>query len=137
MKTFPFILAFMFTGVCSVESYACSCIEKKPEDYVNNCDVLFTAILAESRLVKTDGFITTEKGKFSIITHVIKGNPEKEYTIENARLGTSCDSHLMVGEEYVVCTSPGKKLELPACGYTHVLYHGGSEAFLKPLPDKK
>jgi hypothetical protein len=130
-------IIFLFASVFSAGTYACSCIEKKPEDYVKNCEMLFIAILSESKLIKTDGLMTTERGKLSKITLVVKGNPEKEYTIENFTSGTSCDSHLMVGKEYIVCASLGKKLELPVCGYTHVLYDGGSEAFLNSLPNKK
>lgn len=135
MKVFKKILVLTVVTICSLKSYGCDCVEKIAENYLNNCEIIFVAVLSESRLLTKEPFRPIEKGKFSQITHVIKGKPEKEYSIINIRSGTSCDSPLTVGGEYVVCTEPGKILQIQPCGYTHYLHVSG-EDFLNSFPGK-
>lgn len=125
MKLFILIVIAIFP----LKSNACDCNLKTPEEYLNQCEVLFVAVLSESTMVTKEPFKPIQIGKFSTITHVIQGEPKGEYSILNIRSGTSCDSPLMDGYEYVVCKNPGELLQLKACGFTHQLYVSGQEFF--------
>lgn len=125
MKVFICTALFMF----SLKSHACDCNLKTPADYVNHCEILFVAVLSEADSVTKEPLKPVQIGKFSQIIHIIQGKPKGEYSILNIRTGTSCDSPLMAGYEYVVCKNPGEILKLQPCGFTHQLYVNSEEFF--------
>ncbi len=81
---------------------------------------------------KKDRYVT-EIGTLSKPTRVLKGDPSTVQSIVNTRSGTSCDSHLMVGETYVVCGKGDAHVTLSACGLTHNVY--SAEQFIQSVEE--
>ncbi|VUD61893.1 hypothetical protein TDB9533_02919 [Thalassocella blandensis] len=123
LRCISMMLSFLVPLLVSPTSWACSCLAKEPSQYLARCDHLFIATLENINLDKKDGPVTQVTGTFSLPTHIFKGNPADVKGVINTRSGTSCDTFMQVGEEYIVCgKSDAKFTKHTMCGFTHTLY---------------